>query len=213
MASAREARRARSAQASPFSARRSSPSRSTRAWFALRASGVKRGTMLRKSVRSNFVFSSIFAGEKALAQRAEGHEADAELLERRQDLLLGLPPEQRIFALKCGDRLHGVRAADGLRARLGKAEVLHLAFADQLLDRARDVLDRHVRIDAVLIEQIDDVGLEPLERSLGDLLDVLRPAVKAPMSPPSGRCRIRTWWRSPPDRGTARAPRPRVPRS
>jgi hypothetical protein len=27
-----------------------SPSRSTRAWFALRASGVKRGTMLQKSV-------------------------------------------------------------------------------------------------------------------------------------------------------------------
>jgi hypothetical protein len=34
-----------------------SPSRSTSVWFALRASGVKRGTILRKSVLSNFVFS------------------------------------------------------------------------------------------------------------------------------------------------------------
>ena len=31
------------------------PSRSTRAWFAFRASGVKRGRVLRKSVLSNFV--------------------------------------------------------------------------------------------------------------------------------------------------------------
>ena len=50
------------------------------------------------------------------------------------------------------DRLHGVRPADGSCARLGEAEVQHLALADQLLDRARHVFDRHVGIDAVLIE-------------------------------------------------------------
>jgi hypothetical protein len=37
----------------------------------------------------------------------------------------------------------------------------------------------HLRIDTVLVEQIDSVGAESLERSLGDLLDVLRPAVEA----------------------------------
>jgi hypothetical protein len=31
----------------------------------------------------------------------------------------------------------------------------------------------------VLIEQIDDIGLEPLERGFGNLLDVLRAAVEA----------------------------------
>ena len=50
-------------------------------------------------------------------------------------------------------------AADGLRAGLGQAEVLDLAFPDQVLHRARDVLDRHVRVDAVLVEQVDGVGL------------------------------------------------------
>ncbi len=109
------------------------------------------------------------AGEKTLAQRAEGHEADAEFFERRQDLLLGLAPPQRIFALQRRDRLNRVRAADGLRAGLGQAEMPDLAFADQILHRARHVLDRHVRVDAVLVEQIDDVGPEPLERGLGDL--------------------------------------------
>ena len=63
------------------------PSRSTRAWFAFRASGVKRGTMLRKSVLSNVVFLVDLAREEALAQRAEGNEADAEFFERRQHFL------------------------------------------------------------------------------------------------------------------------------
>ena len=62
-----------------------------------------------------------------------------------------------------------MRAPDGLRAGLGQSEMLDLALADQVLHRAGDVLDRHVRVDAVLIEQIDGVGLEPLERGFGDL--------------------------------------------
>lgn len=37
-----------------------------RAWFALRASGANRGTMLRKSVLSNFVFSLIAPVRKPL---------------------------------------------------------------------------------------------------------------------------------------------------
>ena len=48
------------------------------------------------------------------------------------------------------DGLHGVGAPQGLSARLGQAEVLDLARADQILDRARHVLDRHRGIDAVL---------------------------------------------------------------
>jgi hypothetical protein len=116
---------------------------------------------------------------EALAERAEGDEADAELLERRQDLLLGLSPPQRIFALEGSDRLNGMGAPDRLHACFGKAEVLDLAFLDQLLHRGGNVFDRHVRINAVLIEEIDAVGLQALERGLGDLPDVLRPAVKA----------------------------------
>jgi hypothetical protein len=77
----------------------------------------------------------------------------------------------------------GVRAPDRLHARLGKPEVLDLAFLDQLPDRAGDVFDRHVRVDAVLVEQIDRVDLEPLERALDGLFDVLRPAVEPPLLP------------------------------
>ncbi len=52
-------------------------------------------------------------------------------------------------------RLHGVGAPDGLRTGLGKAEVLHLAGLNQLLHRAGYVFDGHVRVNAVLVEQVD----------------------------------------------------------
>jgi hypothetical protein len=70
-----------------------------------------------------------------------------------------------------------VSAPDRLRARLGKPEVLDLAFLDQVPDRAGDVFNWHVRVDAVLVEEVDGVDLEPPERALDDLPDVLGPAV------------------------------------
>src|SRR5436190_19272890 len=56
------------------------------------------------------------AGQKTLPQRTEGHEADPELLEGRKDLLFGLPPPQRVFALKRRDRLDRMGAANRLCA-------------------------------------------------------------------------------------------------
>ena len=47
----------------------------------------------------------------------------------------------------------------------------------KIADRAGDLLDRHGRIDAVLVEQIDMVRAEPAERSLDGRADRLRPAV------------------------------------
>lgn len=75
--------------------------------------------------------------------------------------------------------MHGVGATDRLGTRFGKAEVPDLALLNQLLDGACHIFDGHLRIDTVLVEQIDHVGLESLQRRLGDLLDVLWPAVEA----------------------------------
>ena len=74
------------------------------------------------------------AGEEAFPKRTERDEADAEFLERRQDLALGLAPPQGVFALQRRDRQDGVRAADRLRTSLGQTEVLHFALADQIPD-------------------------------------------------------------------------------
>src|SRR2546429_6404139 len=56
--------------------------------------------------------------------------------------------------------------------------MLHLAFPDQILHRSRYIFDGDVGVNAVLIEQVDDIGLKPLERGFGYLPDVLWPAVQ-----------------------------------
>jgi hypothetical protein len=61
------------------------------------------------------------------------------------------------------------RIAEGARDIGGREdqttpEMLDLPFRDQVLEGAGDVLDRHVRIDAVLVEEVDQVDLEPLQR-------------------------------------------------
>jgi hypothetical protein len=71
-----------------------------------------------------------------------------------------------------------VSPADRRSARLRKPEVQHFALRDQLFDRAGDVLDRDVRIDAMLVQKIDTVGAEAFERGVDDCLDVLRAAVE-----------------------------------
>ena len=70
-------------------------------------------------------------------------------------------------------------ATNRLHAGFGQTEMLDFAFANQIADRAGDVFDRHVRIDAMLVEEVDAVGLEPRERGFSHLADVRGTAVEA----------------------------------
>src|SRR5436309_12641572 len=72
-----------------------------------------------------------------------------------------------------------MRATDRLSSCFGKAKMFHLALPDQLLHRPSDVFDRHVRINAMLVEQIDGIDFESLEGRIGDLFDMLRSAIQA----------------------------------
>jgi hypothetical protein len=40
--------------------------------------------------------------------------------------------------------------------------MLHLAFRDKLLDRACDLFHRHIRVDTVLVEKVEDRSCRPL---------------------------------------------------
>jgi hypothetical protein len=73
-----------------------------------------------------------------------------------------------------------MRPADRPSGGLRHAEVLHLAGLDEFLDRARDILDGHQRIDPVLVVQIDDLHTQPLQRAVDDLFDDLRAAGDPP---------------------------------
>ena len=44
-----------------------------------------------------------------------------------------------------------------------QAEVLHFALLDQILDGSGDLLDRDIRVDAVLVVQIDRLDLQSRE--------------------------------------------------
>ena len=92
--------------------------------------------------------------------------------------LLGVSLHEGVFALDGRHRLDRMGPADRLLAGLGETEVEDFARLDEFLHRTRHVFDGHVRVDPVLIEEVDAVGPETLERRLDHLLDVLRLAVE-----------------------------------
>ncbi len=104
--------------------------------------------------------------QEAASERRVGDERDAELLQRRQDLGLDVARPQRVLRLHRRDRVHSVRAADRLGARLGEAEVAHLAGRHELGHRAHRLLDRRVGVDAVLVVEVDVIDAEAPERAL-----------------------------------------------
>ena len=88
-----------------------------------------------------------------------------------------------VLALDRGDRLDGVRPPDSVCGGFRQAEVLHLALLNQAIDGAGDVFDRHIRVDAMLVVQVDRLDLQSREGALDHACDVFRPAVEA--TPPS----------------------------
>src|SRR3954471_14803907 len=66
------------------------------------------------------------AGEEAAAERAVRDEADAQFPDGGDELVLGVAAPQRVLGLQGGDRVYGMRPADGRGRRLGQAEVTHL---------------------------------------------------------------------------------------
>src|SRR5262245_13482103 len=124
---------------------------------------------------------SVFADlsrEEAPTQRAIWNEADSEFLEGRQRFRFRDSLPQRIFALDRSDRLDCVRATNRLRSRFRKTEMLNLTFLNQRLHCSRHIFNWHVRINTVLIKQIDDLDPESLETAFSDMLDVLWPTIQ-----------------------------------
>jgi hypothetical protein len=115
-------------------------------------------------------------GQEPAPERTEWHEPDAELRQGGQDLVLGLAPEQGVLTLQRRDGLHCMGAADRSDAGLGHPEVVDHAGLDELFDGAGDVLDGDVRVDAVLVEQVDGLGPQATEGTLDGGADVVRSA-------------------------------------
>ena len=65
--------------------------------------------------------------------------------------------------------------------------MLHLSRLNEVLHRTGYIFNRHLRVNAVLVEQGDTVSLKPLETSIGYLLDVLGLAVESAEALSAGR--------------------------
>src|SRR5947209_18403559 len=72
--------------------------------------------------------------------------------------------------------MDGMGAADVGNAGLGKTEKSYLTLLDEITDRTGHFLNRHSRIDTVLVEEIDIIGAEPGQGTLHCHTDMLRPA-------------------------------------
>src|SRR6266404_1703308 len=135
--------------------------------------------MLRKSELSNVVVSSIFPVRKPLPRGLNGTKPMPSSSRVGNTFFFRLSPPQGVFALERRDRIDGVCAPDRLHTRFRKSEVPDLTFLNQIFHCSCHVFDRHVRINAMLIEEIDVVGVQSLERGFGHLLDVLGPTIHA----------------------------------
>ena len=96
------------------------------------------------------------AGEEAAAERAVGHEADAELAADRQDVVLDVALPQRIFGLQRGDRMDGGGAAQrlGRRLRRGRCGGPFPRWTSSAMPPTVSSIGI-VGIDPVLVEEVD----------------------------------------------------------
>ena len=77
-----------------------------------------------------------------------------------------------------------MRATQSLEPHFGQAPVPHLALLHKVQNNAGDVLDRDGRVDAVLVKEVDAVGLQSLQHSIDDNADVFGLAVQSGKSLP-----------------------------
>ena len=93
-----------------------------------------------------------------MAERRVGNESDAQFAQQRQQFRLRVTRPKRVLGLQGGDGVDGVGPTDRGGAGLGQADVPDLALGDQLGQGADGVLDGRVRVDPVLVVQVDVVG-------------------------------------------------------
>jgi hypothetical protein len=128
-------------------------------------------------VRVERVGGSDGAGQEAAAERRVRHEADPELAQHRQHLGLRVARPEGVLALHGRDGMHGVRPTDGVDRGLREPVTAQLAGLDQLGEGADGVFDRDLRVDAVLVIEIEVVGAKPAQRVVEGRAQVLGAAV------------------------------------
>ena len=111
-------------------------------------------------------------GQQTAAERRVGDKGDAEITRQLAGLSRLFPVEQRELALHSGDRVRRMGPPDPLRPCLAQSEKPHFALLDEPRHRADRLLDRHCRVDPVLVVEVDDLDPEPLQARLAGPGDI-----------------------------------------
>ena len=100
------------------------------------------------------------ACQKPAPQRRIGNECDAQFAAYRKCVFLRVTRPERVFGLKCCDRMDGMGTTDRCLTRFGKADRPHLARFHEAGHGADSILDRYIRVDPVDVVKVDDVDLQ-----------------------------------------------------
>src|SRR5581483_11684623 len=132
------------------------------------------------------------AGEQAAREREVRDQTEPELLERRYELGLRVAREQRVLVLgrdEPGEAAlprERVRVAHLLRGEVRRADVAHLAGANELVEGPERLLERRDAVGAVVLVEVDVVDAQPLERAVDRGAHVL---CRAPAGDPPAELR------------------------
>src|SRR5690348_2342703 len=119
------------------------------------------------------------AGEKAARERTPRDDADALVDAERNHLALFLAVDQIVMVLHRDEAMptpfagHVERFAELPCRHAAGAEVAHLARAHQRVERLERFLDRSFEVPSVDLVEVDEIGLEPAQRRVAGLEDVL----------------------------------------
>jgi hypothetical protein len=120
--------------------------------------------VLRKSVLSNFVSASILPVKNPLPSGLNGTKPIPSSSSVGITVSSGSRQnsEYSLCSAATGCTAWARRIVFALASDIPKC--FTLPSCDQLLHRARDLFDRHIQVDAMLVEQIDRIDLQPLQR-------------------------------------------------
>ena len=108
---------------------------------------------------------SVLSAEKTVCHRGEGHVADPQFLQHREQFFIpschhGIP------VLNRSHRANGVRATDGIFFRLGQTPMDDFSLPDQFCHDPSHFLNGNLRVRPVLIVKVNVVCLQPLQGTL-----------------------------------------------
>lgn len=105
------------------------------------------------------------AAQEAVAKRAVGHESHAELTAQAENAFFRFTPDHTVLVLDGRDGADSVRAQEIVLRSVGKAPFGDFSFFFQIRHDAGNNFRLHMRIHAVLIEEVNVIGSETPERS------------------------------------------------